>query len=125
MREFFNDYYFENKKLSNVIIGVTTENQKRYDERIEPFFDIPGKKWLSLEPLLEPIILHGLENIDWVVVGCESGKNRRYMSPDWARSIRDQCIESETPFFLKQMAINGKVVKMPELDGKVWDQKPF
>jgi hypothetical protein len=28
------------------------------------------------------------------------------------------------PFFLKQAAIDGKLVKMPKLDGKVWDEYP-
>ena len=60
--------------------------------------------------------------LDWVIAGCESGPGRRPANPDWLRSLRDQCVAAGVPFFLKQMEINGKVVKMPELDGKVWDQ---
>lgn len=40
--------------------------------------------------------------LDWVVVGGESGPGARPMHPDWARSLRDQCIAAGVPFFLKQ-----------------------
>ena len=65
-----------------------------------------------------------LQSLDWVICGCESGTNRRPFNADWARSLRDQCEESGVPFFLKQMSVNGKIVHMPELDGKVWHQIP-
>jgi protein gp37 len=48
----------------------------------------------------EPIKYH--EGIDWVIVGGESGPNARPMHPDWARSIRDQCVDAGVPFFFKQ-----------------------
>lgn len=42
--------------------------------------------------------------IDWVIVGGESGsaKDVRPMHPDWARSLRDQCVAAGVPFFFKQ-----------------------
>jgi protein gp37 len=40
--------------------------------------------------------------IDWVVVGGESGRGARPMHPYWARSLRDQCQAAEIPFFFKQ-----------------------
>ncbi len=40
--------------------------------------------------------------LDWVIVGGESGRGARPMHPDWARSIRDQCKATGTPFFFKQ-----------------------
>lgn len=61
---------------------------------------------------------------DWVICGCETGPGARRMNPDWARSLKDQCRAAGVPFFLKQMEVNGKVVKMPMLDGQVWDQRP-
>lgn len=42
---------------------------------------------------------HGL---DWVIVGGESGPNARPSHPDWFRSLRDQCLAAEVPFFFKQ-----------------------
>lgn len=62
--------------------------------------------------------------IGWVIVGGESGPGARPFDMDWARSLRDQCQDARVPFFLKQGRIDGRLVKMPELDGRVWDQYP-
>lgn len=43
-----------------------------------------------------------MARIDWVIAGGESGSNARPMSPDWARSLRDQCAAAEVPFTFKQ-----------------------
>jgi protein gp37 len=89
-------------------------------------------RFISAEPLLGPIDLDGIEinerenidalrgvhrffpddtgyfehdsieGIDWVIVGGESGPGARPMHPDWARSLRDQCVAAGTPFFMKQ-----------------------
>lgn len=40
--------------------------------------------------------------IDWVIAGGESGHRARAVHPDWLRSLRDQCIAADVPFFLKQ-----------------------
>jgi protein gp37 len=42
--------------------------------------------------------------IDWVIVGGESGPKARYMNPDWARSIRDQCKYADVQFFFKKLS---------------------
>jgi len=63
-------------------------------------------------------------SIHLVIVGCESGPAARPMDLDWARSLRDQCQVAGVPFFLKQAQIDGKLVKMPALDGKIWDEYP-
>ena len=41
-------------------------------------------------------------NIDWVIVGGESGHGARPMHADWARSLRDQCAVAGVPFLFKQ-----------------------
>ncbi|MGW0647344.1 DUF5131 family protein [Streptomyces umbrinus] len=43
-----------------------------------------------------------IRQLDWVIVGGESGRRARPMHPDWARSLRDQCTEDRVPFFMKQ-----------------------
>lgn len=40
--------------------------------------------------------------VDWVIVGGESGPKARPMHPNWARNIRNQCLETGTPFLFKQ-----------------------
>jgi protein gp37 len=67
---------------------------------------------------------HKAGGIDWVIAGCESGPGARPAETDWFRSLRDQCQAAGVPFFLKQMMVDGRLVKMPELDGKVWDEVP-
>jgi protein gp37 len=44
----------------------------------------------------------GMEPLDWVIVGGESGHRARPMHPNWARSLRDQCAAVSVPFFFKQ-----------------------
>ncbi len=43
-----------------------------------------------------------VDRIHWVIVGGESGPGARPMHPDWARSLRDQCVAAGVPFFFKQ-----------------------
>lgn len=40
--------------------------------------------------------------INWVIAGGESGPQARPSHPDWFRSLRDQCVESQVPFHFKQ-----------------------
>ena len=65
-----------------------------------------------------------IKYLDWVIAGCESGPGARSMDLDWARSLRDQCQAAGVPFFFKQAKIDGKLVKMPLIDGKIWDEIP-
>lgn len=43
-----------------------------------------------------------LPNLDWVVLGGESGRGARPMHPDWARAVRNQCDAAGVAFFFKQ-----------------------
>ncbi len=91
----------------NLWPGVTVTSQKT-DGRIDHLLDTRAKyRWLSLEPLLGPVDLdlwqsNAWVDISWVVTGGESGPGARHASPDWFRSLRDQCRETRIPFFMKQ-----------------------
>ena len=80
-------------------------------------------RFLSCEPLLGPMQIE-LDAIHWVIVGGESGPGHRPMELDWARSIRDQCIAAEVPFFFKQ--VGGRTPKAGGrlLDGREWNELP-
>lgn len=85
----------------NVWLGVSAEDQKRYDERKEDLRIMPAAvRFFSFEPLLSLIV--GGYFGDWAIVGGESGTGARPMHPDWARSLRDQCAAASVPFFFKQ-----------------------
>ena len=122
---------FYRKALSHVWLGVTAENQEQVDKRIPVLLQMPVvKRFVSIEPMLSPVILDlppkrfNEKEIDWVICGCESGKNRRHTDIDWIRNLRDQCQAAGVSFFLKQMEIDGRVVKAPELDGRQWLEIP-
>jgi len=129
MQTFINRYY-QNRAPENVWLGVSVEDAEHQD-RVTPLVSVHAPvRFVSFEPLLGPIPhlpWRGLLN--WVIVGCESGPGRRPMDQDWVRSIRDDCIAADStapciPFFLKQAEVDGKVVKMPELDGRQWAEVP-
>ena len=118
--------------LPNVWLGVSAEDQKTADERIPLLLRTPAAvRWISAEPLLEPIdlsawrcgsfqppydrpgidscgrcrrpsLMHFGRRLDWVVVGGESGPGARPMHPQWAISLRDQCVTSGIKFLFKQ-----------------------
>lgn len=90
--------------LPNVHLGVSVEDQQRADLRIPALLaGAAAVRFLSCEPLLGPVDLADYtEGLGWVIVGGESGPGARPMSPDWARSLRDQCTAADVPFFFKQ-----------------------
>jgi protein gp37 len=54
--------------------------------------------------------------LDWVIVGGESGHHARPMNPEWARSVRDQCLAAGIRFHFKQFG-NWKPVSPRQVDG--------
>lgn len=113
----------------NVWLGVSVEDQETADARIPLLLQTPAAvRWISAEPLLGEIQLgrlqkqkggqyrnaltgevHGFytdykdcQKLDWVVAGGESGPRARPSSPDWFRSLRDQCQSASVPFHFKQ-----------------------
>ena len=109
---------------AQVGLGVSVENGK-YAHRIDQLRETGAAvKFLSLEPLLGPLPNLNLEGIDWVIVGGESGPGARPMQPDWARDIRDQCLDAGVPFHFKQWGGVFKKRNGRELDGRTWDEMP-
>ncbi len=115
---------------NNVWLGTSVELQ-RWTTRLDSLRRTPAAvRFLSCEPLLGPLSLD-LTSIDWVIVGGESGHRARRMQPEWARSLREQCLDARVPFFFKQWgAFNeeGQHVSKKragrELDGETWDERP-
>lgn len=118
--------------LRNVWLGVSCEGQFTAQARIPLLLQTPAAvRFISAEPLQGAIRLRGVHNdefdldwlsgdviesdpcsehehlpygskINWVIAGGESGPGARPMHPDWARSLRDQCLTAGVPFFFKQ-----------------------
>ena len=124
MRRFVQQRYADRKVPSHIWLGVSVEGPAQLS-RVRHLQDTPATcRFLSCEPLLACLGPMDLSGIHWVIVGGESGSGHRPMDPDWARSIRDQCIATHVPFFFKQWGgptakAGGKV-----LDGRSWCEYP-
>lgn len=125
--------YMSNKDAPfNAWLGVSVENVKHGLPRIDVLRKVKASiRFLSIEPLLEPLGQIDLHGIDWVIVGGESGLKARPMQKAWAESIREQCERDHVPFFFKQWGRWGsdgkrraKTQNGRELNGKTWNQMP-
>jgi len=117
--------------LSNVWLGVSIENQEAAEERIPHLLKSRAAvRWISAEPLLGQLEIERFmdgaygASLDWVVCGDESGPRRRECDLAWVEDLCDQCVATDTPFFLKQLHIDGKKVSTPELDGRRFTEYP-
>lgn len=108
----------------HIWFGVTAENQKRFDERMADLFGLKlNNAFVSLEPLLGDIQINTYaNNISWVIVGGESGKDCRPMDSNWVRRIRDDCKYHKIPFYFKQI---GGYPDQRERGGAILDGKSY
>ena len=105
--------------------GVSVENKKHGVPRIDILRDAPAQvRFLSIEPLLEDLGPINLREIDWVIVGGESGSGSRPMKAEWVRSIRNQCQSNRVAFFFKQWGGVHKSLTGRRLDGRTYSQFP-
>ena len=113
MREVVGRVEWAKDLLSHIWLGVTVENQEMADERIPLLLQTPAAvRWLSVEPLLSKIDLTPFISymaISLVILGCESGANRRECKIEWLRSLVAQCKAAGVPVWIKQLEINGRV----------------
>jgi protein gp37 len=108
----------------NVWMGVTVENCD-YLHRVDDLRRVPAAvRFLSLEPLLGPLPDLDLTDIDWAIVGGESGPGARAMAEAWALDLRDQCRRAGVAFFFKQWGGVNKKKAGRILGGRTWDQMP-
>jgi len=108
----------------NIWMGVSVENTKVIN-RIEHLRQIKSKiKFLSLEPLLGPLVNLNLCGIDWVIVGGESGHRPRLMKENWVTNIQQQCEQNKVAFFFKQWGGKNKKASGRLLNGRTYDEMP-
>jgi protein gp37 len=108
----------------NIWMGVSVETAS-YVPRIDDLRRTRAHvRFLSLEPLLGPLPRLDLDDIDWVIVGGESGPRSRPMDPKWVIDLRDQCRRARVPFFFKQWGGPRKSRTGRTLEGRLWDEMP-
>lgn len=132
----------------NVWIGTSVEDQQRADERIPELLRIPAKvRFLSVEPLLEPIDLKAVEfgkdtrqsalsptymgnpyrhdaKVDWVIVGGESGSKRRDCGVKAIVRVAEECKTAGVPCFVKQDCALGPG-QQGRIPDTIWNLKEF
>jgi len=107
---------------ANVWMGVSVEDEE-YTWRIKDLKKSGARtKFLSIEPLLGPLVALDLSGIDWVIVGGESGPGARPIQRKWVVDIRRQCRQAGVPFFFKQWGGVNKKRTGRELDGRTYDE---
>jgi protein gp37 len=108
----------------NLWVGVSVESAA-YRFRIEHLRRVVvATRFVSFEPLVEPVGQLDLSGIHWVIVGGESGPRARPIEYEWVADIRDQCVAAGVPFFFKQWGGRTPKAGGRELDGTVWDEMP-
>lgn len=108
----------------NIWMGVSVEDS-RVTKRIDYLRKTGAKvKFLSCEPLIGPLSDINLTNIDWVIVGGESGRKPRPMDVDWVLDIQQQCEKAKVAFFFKQWGGVNKKKTGRELKGRTYDEMP-
>ena len=120
-------------EMKNIWIGFSAEDQNSASMSLHTMFSMPERipvKFLSIEPMIAPVDLElaiyerRVQGVDWVIVGGESGPNRRPMDDDWVRSVRDQCKRANIPFFYKQKFEGNNRISFPKLDGVIHNEYP-
>jgi protein gp37 len=98
---------------AHVWIGTTVECQPWDVLRLSVLLKIPAAvRFVSYEGAIAPVSFRkwlGPDKVNWLICGCESGAKRRPMAEEWARKACSDSIDAGIPFFMKQMARNGKV----------------
>lgn len=127
-------HHFPNGLPDEVWVGCTVESQKYADTRIPLLTQVKAKvHYLSCEPMFGQVNLDPtwLRNLEWIIVGGESGHKARPGNPSWYRSLRDQANAANIPFHFKQWGewdVNGirigKKKAGRHLDGRTWDELP-
>jgi protein gp37 len=124
LRTFVNDKYRHAPSPSHIWLGVSVEDKSTLG-RIENLQKTNASiRFLSIEPLLEPLGRLNLEGIDWVIVGGESGPGFRPIDIDWVREVRDQCVDAGIAFFFKQWGGLRPKSGGNLLDGRQWTKYP-
>jgi protein gp37 len=108
----------------NIWMGVTVEDNTVIN-RIDLLRQTGAKiKFLSCEPLLTSLLEMNLNDIDWVIVGGESGRTPRPIKEEWIIDIKEQCQKSNVAFYFKQWGGTNKKKNGKSLRGEQYSEMP-
>jgi protein gp37 len=120
--------YYDKEELlewtHNIWMGVTVEDNT-VTKRIDLLRQTGAKiKFLSCEPLLTGLPELNLKDIDWVIVGGESGRTPRHIKEEWVINIKEQCQKANVAFYFKQWGGTNKKKNGKSLQGKQYTEMP-
>ena len=109
----------------NAWMGTTVDLQARVANAEKAFEKVSCRvKWLSVEPMLEPLKFTRLDLFDWVVIGGASpaegtrdkdGNMQKWNVPyEWIHDLYDQCREAGTKIYMKSnLGVANRVLELP------------
>ncbi|GJM04462.1 MAG: hypothetical protein DHS20C09_04530 [marine bacterium B5-7] len=117
--------------LPNVWLGTSVENAETTG-RIDHLRETPAAiRFISFEPLIDSVGEIDLSDIQWAIVGGESGSKARPVKEEWIDEIHEQCENYGSAFFFKQWGAWGKdnqkrskKANGREYRGRTWDEMP-
>jgi protein gp37 len=109
---------------SHIWLGVSVESPRMLVRLRHLRQARAAVRFISFEPLLEPIGGVDLSGVDWAIVGGESGHHARPIEPEWIRELRDQCVSQNVAFFFKQWGGRTPKAQGNNIDGRQWLQFP-
>lgn len=124
MRTYVNERYSGRSAPSHIWLGVSIEDRGALARLTHLKQARASVRFISFEPLLEDLQTIDLSEVDWAIVGGESGPGARTVMPEWVRSIRDQCNSQGVAFFFKQWGGRTPKAGGNRLDGRYWGQYP-
>ncbi len=113
---------------ANVWLGTTAETQECADQRLPHLGVVNARvRFVSVEPMLGPVTL-AHHNVDWVIIGSESGPRARNTEIEWVHGLIAECHTLKRPVFVKQLPKSGgrrgQVESLPAVDGRVYREQP-
>lgn len=111
--------------LTNVWLGTSVEDA-RVLTRLDNLRRVPAAiRFVSFEPLIGSVAGAELHDIQWAIVGGESGPNARPMDPGWVDEIKVACRRVGAAFFFKQWGGRNKKAAGRTLRGRTYDELPL
>jgi protein gp37 len=102
--------------LPNLSLGITVCNQSEWDEKVPRLLQTPAAmRFVSVEPMLDWISLDGRDTggLDWVIIGCESGAERRPIDVEPMARLVGALSNRDIPVYVKQVDLWGRVSHDP------------
>jgi len=108
----------------HVWMGTSVENASTAG-RIDRLREVRcSVRFVSFEPLLGPIAGVDLSNIDWAIIGGESGHRHRPVKKEWVEGLIRECKRQRVRVFFKQWGGFTPKAGGREIRGRTYDEYP-